>query len=278
MAARPCPARAEPLVVPPVVRRGGGEDECGGGGGGDGGAEEGDAQLEARLDFLAMCGLQFDEEDEYGRPLEAQDDGGIGEVDLLSDMRQCPRCNLGPLYNENCSDMSTHHGECQSCEVRLCSRQKLDQMVADRLVAQREVHRKKSDQNDLGVSEADDSSGLSVLAAVPNCRACLSRGLTSKVWYNGCMGCGLSFTSTPWHSLPPYEPPLEMYEAAGLNAVRIPRRRAYLDRVRRERRAARSVAVLAEQLQDQIVAFLHNKRALADEQRRKATTRDRRGE
>lgn len=282
MAARPCPECMEPLVAPPVVS-GNGEGQCcadGGGGGGGGGrvlAVGGDALLDARLDFMAMLGLRFDDEDEYGRPLsaaDAEDGGGQNSLkDPLSDLRQCPSCHLGPLHNEDCSDLNYHHGECQMCGVRLCSRQQLDSLVADSLETQRKDREKKMEEKSEGGGEDDDSNELSVLEAVPNCAACMSQGVKSKVWYNGCMGCGLSFSSLPWESLPPYEPPLDMYRAGSsmTGDLRIPHRRAFLERVRRERRVARSVAALAEQLHEETVSLLHETRALADEQRRKAT-------
>uniref|UniRef100_A0A7S4K8L7 RING-type E3 ubiquitin transferase n=1 Tax=Odontella aurita TaxID=265563 RepID=A0A7S4K8L7_9STRA len=271
--AQPCPACNEPLVAPPVVKRTEGENDCcAGGDRGDvvGGTED-NARLDARLDFMALCGLRFDDEDEYGQLLreEAADGGEFGGGDPLSDLRGCPGCKQGPLYNENCFDLNTHHGECQKCQLRLCSREELDRMVADRLAARRADHKKRSKES-MG-TEAEEERELSVIEAVPDCLACLSQGIKSKVWYNGCMGCGMAFSSLSWDSLPPYESPLEMYEGGGCGktVTLVPRRRAFLERVRRERRAARSVAILTEQLIDDVVALLHEERALADERRRK---------
>jgi len=270
-AALPCPSCNEPLIAPPVAHLGGGDEDCCACGGNgrqdpDNNAVE-DVQLNTRLDYMAMSGLCFDDEDEFGRPSEGTEDGVSGGRDGLDDLRQCPGCSLGPVFNTDCDDLNHHHGECQKCGARVLSPIDTEKVVAERLAVQRSEGR-------VAISELDSDNSdkeLSVVEALPDCKVCLSQGIASKVWYNGCMGCGMSFASIPWGSLPPYEPPLEMYGDSSTSKVRIPRRRTYIDRVRRERRAVRLVAALEEQLQDELVLLLHEKQAIVDEQRRSAS-------
>eukprot|EP00957_Ditylum_brightwellii_P051900 3936462-Ditylum_brightwellii.AAC.2 len=73
----------------------------------------------------------------------------------------------------------------------------------------------KKNSPELKDSENDESNNkLSVLDVLPDCNVCISQGITSKVPFNGCMGCGMSFSLIAWNTLPPYGPPPGMCKGA----------------------------------------------------------------
>ena len=158
-------------------------------------------------------------------------------------------------------------GECNRCHARPWAQAVLDKMVAEALQEQRQNNTSKDP--------------LNVLAALPACKRC-DQGdePASKVTFNGCYSCGYSFASTSWSALPPYRPPEEdkagdrgsWASACGWRSHES-RRQAFVNRVRRERQAARSVAALYEQVQDEALALMHKQRALRDELRRIADRR-----
>ena len=68
--------------------------------------------------------------------------------------------------------------------------------------------------------------------------------------------------------MPHYEAPADMEHGAQTSDPAASLRAAFISRVRIDRAATRSVAALAEQLQDETVALMHEERGLVDETRR----------
>lgn len=181
----PAPGCMEPLWVPSVTRTGNGDDDatcCGEG-------SDVDAESEALQAASELAG--------HAALVAARASEGIEMADRefslagLRELKMCPVCCFGPLFNENCSDMMTHHGECSI--VALGGR------GSDRDCTPSGKYRASA--SEIAASLTQISETRSVADVLPRCKT-----HNVLVMFNGCMSCGHLFTDTDWYDLPKWDP------------------------------------------------------------------------
>ncbi len=94
----------------------------------------------------------------------------------------CPGCGAGPMLNEHCNAMNTHHGDCPTkARGGSCNFTAKDSAVAAAL--------------------AKLSEGARVSDVLPKCPKCRLTVLVS-----GCGVCGMLFEDRRWDTFPAWEP------------------------------------------------------------------------
>lgn len=199
----PCPSCKEPLVFPPVESRVPDPQACrcpicneprdG---------EDGHCRRKCELKARERA----EDEAEAARVAAAAADpqanvampagGGTG---LHSSSMRCPECNFGPIHQDKCGDMNTHHGECMNrnrptthpdyCKHKehWNAQQEGDIERNIKAAADRTIAAQKGGSGGGGSSlMADIAPGL---AGVPDCPKCRK----AKCQFNGCMRCGINF-------------------------------------------------------------------------------------
>jgi len=158
IAGKSCPACQEALFVPGVQRTGQNEeDDCCG-------CTAEPAEAEQALRAAEEFGQQA------GSMIGLETSAINGHT-----LKMCPACNAGPLFNENCSDLAGHHGECPRCRSKPYSSSHISAAIA--------------------------RAGGNVGAAIPVCQDC-----NVPVMFNGCHACGHIFTGLSWNKLPDWDP------------------------------------------------------------------------
>lgn len=101
-----------------------------------------------------------------------------GEIEL----KMCPCCFAGPLYNIECEDMARHHGQCSTAAL-------------------------SSSGCGYSATRAEISSALAQMTATQTVADVLPKCPTHKrgVMFNGCMSCGHLFTGIYWPSMPKWD-------------------------------------------------------------------------
>ena len=172
VAGRGCPACGEPLFAPPVTLL----------------AED-----------TASCGaaapppeaLGTEAADAAASALSAEAGATRAAVPLAmgvqENLRMCPACFRGPLVNDHCENMRTHHGQCPDCGERVASGAEIAALVAGMAPRQ------------------------SVADVIPRCRRC-----NAAAYFNGCRSCGHLFDAISWDAMPRWDP-----EAASRSAVHV---------------------------------------------------------
>jgi len=123
--------------------------------------------------------------------MEARGDtGNLDENDVegLIELKMCPVCCSGPMFNTNCGDMMAHHGH---CSVKAIKGRGSDGACLE-------------DGNDFRVSAHDIALKLLKMKSTQTVADVLPKCPTHKslVMFNGCMNCGHLFTDTSWDDMP----------------------------------------------------------------------------
>ncbi len=177
----PAPGCMEQLYFPRVTKeKNGNDDTCCSGG--DGGNTDEEALLRAESDFTSHS----------ARVERRTDDGSETRTAFRDDaLKMCPMCCSGPLYNKECSDMSTHHGQ---CSVQALGGNGLDEACTPegdfRVTA-----------SEIAAKVAQVSATKTVLELLPRCEK-----HNAPVMFNGCMTCGYLFTDITWYDMPVWDP------------------------------------------------------------------------
>jgi len=172
LAGRCCPAPTctEPLWVPKVRQLQRDDETCCGG---NASTEDRTAETEL-VDFSAVARAAEEAEDTLN---EQNSISGLGEL------KMCPACCSGPIFNQDCADMMSHHGQCSVAAVGggQC--------------------RFRATASDIATRMIEVSSTKTVVDVLPKCP-------THKVivMFNGCMACGRLFTDHSWNKLPKWDP------------------------------------------------------------------------
>jgi len=167
----PAPGCMEQLFLPKVTREINDDDDTCCGGGGDNHEME---ALRAASELTGHSALLA------ARVAEGVADNNITDEALSrNDLKMCPMCCAGPLFNQECSDMSAHHGQCSvralgGRSASTCSPNGRDFRVS---------------ASELAAKMTQVSSTRTVADLLPRCEThnCL-------VMFNGCMACGHLFT------------------------------------------------------------------------------------
>lgn len=170
-----CPVAgcSEPLWVPPAKTTGTGRDAD---------ACNGDAREASQT-------LQVAEN--VGSP--AEDHPGDGEspgFEQQGNLKMCPCCCSGPLVNEYCAAMSSHHGECTA--VTLSRRP----TARDRRCTDRGIYRAPASEIAQALTRV--SNTRTVTDVLPRCPT-----HNVAVMFNGCLSCGHLFDN--WNLLPAFD-------------------------------------------------------------------------
>lgn len=184
LAGRCCPAAGcmEPLWVPSVTRtRNDDDDTCCAQAGGLAEAEA----LQAASELAGHAAIVAAREDGSGRRERDFTLAGLREL------KMCPVCCAGPLFNENCSDMQAHHGE--------CSTSALDGRGSSQSCTPEGAFRVSA--SDIAARMTQISDSRSVADVLPRCET-----HNVLVMFNGCMACGHLFTDTSWDDMPSWDP------------------------------------------------------------------------
>jgi len=172
LAGRGCPVCTEPLFVPRVQRtRVEGDDACCG-------AAAGDADVAAALGAAQEVEVAATQQAE-GSPTGSGAAAAPDEVERHSggrlQMKMCPVCCAGPLLNENCSDLRSHHGQCPMCG--------------------------EYPHSGASIAEAMAKPGRKTVGErIPKCEKC-----NVAVTFNGCQECGHLFADIDWDELPKWD-------------------------------------------------------------------------
>jgi len=113
------------------------------------------------------------------------------ELRTLGDheLKMCPVCFAGPLFNEECSDMEAHHGHCA-------------------VMALREDHQEPcTPDGDFWASASEISARMTKVSNTKSVADLLPRCETHNVlvMFNGCMDCGHLFTDIDWDDIPTWD-------------------------------------------------------------------------
>lgn len=185
LAGRCCPAPGctEPLWVPRVrQQRTEEEDACCGG-------ENNTGETQAVAEALRTANeLAGHAELVSARHADRREEVPFSSAGL-GDMKMCPICCAGPLFNNNCSDMQTHHGECSAYSFG-------------------STHESCTPQGTFRASASDIAERLMRVSATTTVADVLPQCPKHKVLviFNGCLSCGHLFTDTSWNDLPKYDP------------------------------------------------------------------------
>lgn len=170
----------ERLFLPSVTRVNNDDETCCGGASNDSGAE--DEALQAALDF---AGHSSTYEDRIAEGATVATSTGTDQL------KMCPNCFAGPLFNRECSDMAAHHGQCveralNGSQCGPCTEDDGDF---------------RANASDIAARMAQVSKTVSVADVLPRCpkHNCI-------VMFNGCMSCGHLFTDINWNELPEWNP------------------------------------------------------------------------
>mmetsp|Transcript_6821 Transcript_6821/g.7741 ORF Transcript_6821/g.7741 Transcript_6821/m.7741 type:complete len:1566 (+) Transcript_6821:194-4891(+) len=184
----PAPGCVEPLFLPPVTRVNTDDDTC------CGGARKDEVEVKAiqaaseLAGHSALLGARAAEDVEE----TSQNRSVFGENEL----RMCPMCCAGPLINNNCTDMSTHHGQCA-----------LRALKADGAA------QSCTPDGDYRASASDIAARMLRISATKTVADLLPRCETHKcpVMFNGCMSCGHLFTDINWDNMPKWDASARLY-------------------------------------------------------------------
>eukprot|EP00980_Cylindrotheca_fusiformis_P018185 scaffold5887_cov122-Cylindrotheca_fusiformis.AAC.14 len=113
----------------------------------------------------------------------ARQDHGNVSYPISQELKMCPTCCSGPLFNSNCNDMQAHHGQCahgalgegDSCSFYV-------------------------DFNEIAACLLQLSGDKKVADVLPKCpeHKCV-------IMFSGCMACGHLFTDMSWSELPKWD-------------------------------------------------------------------------
>lgn len=103
----------------------------------------------------------------------------------------CPACCAGPLFNENCTDMRAHHGQCTVVALRGSSASSPCTPNGPFRVTASEIAAKMMQL----------SGNQTVPDVLPRCP-----GHNVLIMFNGCMSCGHLFTDTSLNAMPKLDP------------------------------------------------------------------------
>jgi hypothetical protein len=170
----PAPGCTEPLWVPKVRKERRAEDACCG-------ANANEQNAEAIRDLGELVG--------HSALLRARNEATAAyghdiTISGVKELKMCPVCYSGPLFNENCDDMEEHHGQCvvgAFAETESCSFQASASDIASKLMQL--------------------SATKTVADVLPKCPT-----HNALVMFSGCMVCGHLFTDTDWGDLPKWDP------------------------------------------------------------------------
>jgi len=182
----PAPGCTEQLFFPSVTRVRNDDDSC----------------CASRNNTEEMAALQVASElSGHAELLEARNTEGViaaGSRDLtlsgINNLKMCPVCCAGPLFNQECSDMQAHHGQCAVAALRNDSRN----CTPDGLYS---------------ASGSEIAARMTLVSATKSVADLLPRCPTHKVivMFNGCMACGHLFTDTSWDDMPKWNPNARLF-------------------------------------------------------------------
>lgn len=115
----------------------------------------------------------------------AREEHGDVTYPIELELKMCPSCCSGPLFNQNCNDMKAHHGQCVhhafgndgESPCYYCA-----------------------DVNDIASSLLQLSDDKKVVDVLPKCPT-----HNSVIMFCGCMVCGQLFTDSSWSDLPKWD-------------------------------------------------------------------------
>eukprot|EP01083_Nonionella_stella_P026216 72133_1 len=116
------------------------------------------------------------------------------------ELKMCPMCCSGPLFNQECSDMSAHHGQCSVKALRGGSRGGRENLPC-------------TPQGDFRATASEIAARMTQVSATKTVASLLPRCETHDVlvMFNGCMACGHLFTDTDWNEMPKWNPKARSY-------------------------------------------------------------------
>ena len=132
----------------------------------------------------------------------------LTEVFNNQTLKMCPMCCSGPLFNQECSDMNAHHGQCSMRALK----------GKDKTPC--------SPDGDFRVSASDIAARMTQVSSTKSVADLLPRCKTHKclVMFNGCMNCGHLFNDADWNDMPDWDPKARAYLELGKkrrNAARL---------------------------------------------------------
>ena len=159
------------------------DDACCHGGGENSNAEV--EALQAATELAGHAALVATRASEGGQPV-AEDFSSAN----LSTLKMCPACCAGPLFNDNCADMRTHHGQCSVIAFRGSSGAPCTPDGPFSVPA-----------SEIAAKMMRLSGNQTVADVLPRCP-----GHDVRIMFNGCMACGHLFTDTNWNAMPNWDP------------------------------------------------------------------------
>jgi len=204
LAGQTCPADGclEPLWVPSVTRvNNDDEDACHG----ETASARAEAAAPAAASELAGHDALVNERVASSGAATSEEWSGAG----FRELKMCPLCCTGPIFNQDCDDMSAHHGD---CAVAVLGRQEATHCLPNGRIF-------RVSASEIAARVTGISATKSVIDVLPRCdkHNCV-------VMFNGCTGCGHLFTDIHSHHMPDWDPTaratLEVNKKAR-NAVRL---------------------------------------------------------
>lgn len=169
----------ERLFLPSVTRINDDDETCCGGTRNE--SEGEDEALQAALDFAGHSAVMED---------RVAEGATIATSSGTDQLKMCPNCFAGPLFNKECSDMEAHHGQCVE--------RALNGGQCEPCTDEGDY---RATSSDIAARMAQVSNTVSVTSVLPRCpkHNCI-------VMFNGCMSCGHLFTNINWNDLPDWNP------------------------------------------------------------------------